>query len=293
MSQLIIQIFLPAFLVYQLLRLTKSSSLNRHLVVAYSALAMIYVFVASRWDVTSTYLRYFWVIALIYAIYKAYRTILDSPDSNNAKFATYSNIAIVVVAGYLAFSALSGLVRPSGAVSISSPLKGGDNYIAHGGSSTGINYHHPNKAQAYALDVGKVNKLGHQTSISKNLDAYEIFSSDIMSPCDGTVVQIRDGLVDQVPPNRDKDKANIAGNHVVIQCNGVKILLAHMQAGSIQVNEGENVTTGRTVGKVGNSGNTTQPHLHMHAVRDNEDIMKGAGVPLLINGQYLVRNNVF
>lgn len=59
-----------------------------------------------------------------------------------------------------------------------------------------------------------------------------------------------------------------------------------MQKGSIVVKEGDEIKTGQALGKVGNSGNTSEPHLHIHAEKD------GLGVPITFNNRFLVRNSV-
>ena len=56
-------------------------------------------------------------------------------------------------------------------------------------------------------------------------------------------------------------KIERAGNHVIIFCDGHSVHLAHMQAGTLAVDVGDEVVAGQFLGKVGNSGNTTQPHL--------------------------------
>lgn len=192
-------------------------------------------------------------------------------------------------------TAVSGWLTPSNTVNIASPLAGKDNYVAHGGGSTFINYHHANQAQAYALDVGQINSFGHQTFLSSSPEDYAIFGKDLMSPCNGWVSAIKDDLQDLRPPQVDKNKDNRAGNHVVIVCpdQKIKLLLAHMKYQSVIVKQGEAVGVGQKLGQVGNTGNTTQPHLHIHAVHEDEDIMKGNGVPLQIDGKYLTRNSVF
>ncbi|MGE7916039.1 M23 family metallopeptidase [Lysinibacillus xylanilyticus] len=52
------------------------------------------------------------------------------------------------------------------------------------------------------------------------------------------------------------------------------------------VEKGEKVTTGQILGKVGNSGNTSEPHLHIHAEKN------GKGVPITFNDRFLVRNSL-
>jgi murein DD-endopeptidase MepM/ murein hydrolase activator NlpD len=62
--------------------------------------------------------------------------------------------------------------------------------------------------------------------------------------------------------------------------------MAHMQDGSIMVEAGMKVKAGQEIGAVGNSGNTTEPHLHIHAE------LNGEGVPLRFSGRFLARNSV-
>jgi murein DD-endopeptidase MepM/ murein hydrolase activator NlpD len=94
----------------------------------------------------------------------------------------------------------------------------------------------------------------------------------------------RDGLADLTPPQRDRE--NVRGNHVVITCGEVDVEIAHLRNGSVAVRAGDAVSSGQRIGAVGNSGNTTEPHLHIHAVyRDT-----GEAAPITLDGRFLVRN---
>ena len=109
----------------------------------------------------------------------------------------------------------------------------------------------------------------------------------MVSPCEGRVVEARDGLPDLTPPLRDRD--NPAGNHVIIDCGDFDVELAHLGQGSVGVTTGEALAIGDRIGAVGNSGNTTEPHLHIHAV----DRQTGLGLPMTFNGRFPVRNRLF
>ncbi|WP_083800704.1 M23 family metallopeptidase [Rhodobacter ferrooxidans] len=61
------------------------------------------------------------------------------------------------------------------------------------------------------------------------------------------------------------DERYPAGNHVLLRCGDRGILLAHFRQGSLQVAVGDTLATGRPIGEVGNSGESSEPHLHMHA----------------------------
>lgn len=75
--------------------------------------------------------------------------------------------------------------------------------------------------------------------------------------------------------------AAIAGNHVIVELElpGAFVVLAHLRAGSIQVRPGDAVSTGDVMGRCGNSGNSTQPHLHIQ-VMDDADPFAARGVPM-------------
>jgi hypothetical protein len=66
----------------------------------------------------------------------------------------------------------------------------------------------------------------------------------------------------------------------------MRVLLAHMHNGSVLANVGERLRLGQPLGKVENSGNTSEPHLHVHAKRS------GLGIPILFEEKFLVRNSL-
>lgn len=76
---------------------------------------------------------------------------------------------------------------------------------------------------------------------------------------------------------------------MILSCNGLQIEVAHLQRGSVRVKVGQNIHLGDGLGLVGNSGNTSEPHLHIHAV----DPQTNEGVPITFDGRYPVRNSLF
>lgn len=70
----------------------------------------------------------------------------------------------------------------------------------------------------------------------------------------------------------------IAGNHIVIRRDGALVLLAHLRAGSVRPRLGDRVSSGEMIGECGNSGNSTEPHLHVQ-VSESVD-PNGRGIPL-------------
>ena len=75
----------------------------------------------------------------------------------------------------------------------------------------------------------------------------------------------------------------LAGNHVLIECRGIVVALCHLKQGSITVRPGQDVQVGEVLGGCGNSGNSTEPHLHVQAV-DSPDIERAKAVPVTFEG---------
>jgi murein DD-endopeptidase MepM/ murein hydrolase activator NlpD len=79
----------------------------------------------------------------------------------------------------------------------------------------------------------------------------------------------------------DSGAGALAGNHVILELpdRAAYVLLAHLRRGSVRVERGEVVPAGRAVGACGNSGNSTQPHLHIQ-VMDGADPYTARGLPM-------------
>lgn len=102
-----------------------------------------------------------------------------------------------------------------------------------------------------------------------DLEDYGIWDKEIISPISGTVIAVYDSE-DDIPPNTD-EFATAAGNYVYIQIEetGTYLLLNHLKKGSVTVDVGEKIDVGDPIGRVGNSGSTSEPHLHIHHQRQN------------------------
>lgn len=124
------------------------------------------------------------------------------------------------------------------------------------------------------------------------------FGRPVLAPGSGTVVAVRDGEVDRgarrgLPSvayaltqrrRLGGGWAGLAGNHVVIRlAPGVLVALCHLQRGSVAVTPGQDVTVGEPVGRCGNSGNSTEPHVHVQAF-DRMDLASATGLPVVFDG---------
>ena len=215
-------------------------------------------------------------------------------------------LASTILGLLMVFSGVMGQLPPHGPfIELSPPLsKGENNCVLSGGNSLGVNFHYlvgPNGAtneEIHSIDFIKLNK-GFRTNSSQlskpqpsdNSD-YIIFGSSIYAPCDGVVVGLETQKNDHAAGNKFRDRSG--SNHVTLNCSGTMVLLAHMQRDSSKVDLGAEVKTGDLIGLVGNSGNTEEPHLHIHAYRLSIEKSLASPqvaipVPMKFNDRYLSR----
>ena len=144
-------------------------------------------------------------------------------------------------------------------------------YTFWGGPDALHNYHVSAAPQRHAYDFVIWKDGGTFSGDGTQVTDYYAYGQPVLTPVDGTVVTVVDGLP-EVQPQVETDAENPAGNHVVIQvAEGEYLFLAHMQPGSILVAEGDTVQAGQPLGLTGNSGNTSEPHLHIH-MQDTPDL---------------------
>lgn len=293
----IVQIAIPVFLIVAVAGTRQPSRLRWLVTFITFGMVITYLLLSARWDISSLYLRVVIPVVFIAASIMGYQRIRESDTTGKFQTAVYWTTTlgvIVLMSGFLWFS-IRGVLMPDGTVDLDSPLRG-TNVVLSGGSSPFTNAHFRVRPQSFALDIVGVNIVGNRASPSGgrgDLGSYVIYGAPVFSPCDGRISAVVDKLPDYSPPDRDTE--NPAGNHVLIECNDFEVLLAHLQQRSVTVTVGELVTTGAPLGRVGNSGNTSEPHLHIHAERGGEPgiILDGKSVPITIGGRFLVRNSVF
>lgn len=198
--------------------------------------------------------------------------------------------------------ALSGR-RGSGEdpVHLESPFRGGTYLVAAGGSVALLNPHlslsrdgyRAYRGQSYAIDLVKQGGWGSRRSVPFPADptGYAIFGEPVHAPCSGRVIAAVDGHPDQLPGG--SVPAALEGNHVILDCGDVWVVLAHFEIGSVGVAEGDNVRTGDLLARVGNSGRSDEPHLHLHAQTPGKRgaSMEATPLPLTLDGRHLVRND--
>ncbi|MEY8019383.1 peptidoglycan DD-metalloendopeptidase family protein [Muriicola sp. SD30] len=135
-------------------------------------------------------------------------------------------------------------------------------FVYWGGTTLEQNYHLAEISQQYAYDLLMVKDGRSYQGDPKINENYFVFGKEIIAPCDARVVLVIEGVPDNEPGTMNP--AQLTGNTVVLQTDlNEYILFAHLQEGSLEVEEGEEVRQGDVIARCGNSGNTTEPHLHL------------------------------
>jgi murein DD-endopeptidase MepM/ murein hydrolase activator NlpD len=143
-------------------------------------------------------------------------------------------------------------------------------------------------AQRFAIDYALLNDEGRSWS-GDELDnaSYHGYGAELLAVADGTVVDVKDGLPENVPGLTSRaipiTMATVAGNYVTLKIGeGHYAFYAHLQPGSLRVHVGDRVRRGDVLGLLGNSGNSTAPHLHFH-VSDGISPLGSEGLPYVID----------
>ncbi|AZL12102.1 M23 family peptidase [Brevibacterium aurantiacum] len=159
-------------------------------------------------------------------------------------------------------------------------------------------------ATSYAIDFVPVDDSGRSAPFTfgsllrpEPPENFVGFGRSVLSPVAGTVVASHDTERDHLSYRgmssigytlTQKRRAEagwlaLAGNHVMIRCDGGVVVLCHLQRRSTRVRVGQHVEIGEEIGLCGNSGNSTEPHVHVQAI-DSVDIDNAAAVPITFNG---------
>jgi murein DD-endopeptidase len=141
-------------------------------------------------------------------------------------------------------------------------------------------------AQRFAIDWVKVGSNGdsHHDGTTGNENWWG-YGEPILAVADGEVTQVLDGIPENTPRVLPKEVTldNIVGNYVILAiAHNRFVTYAHLQTGSIKVRLHDRVTCGTMIGRLGNSGQATAPHLHLH-VTDGNSALQSEGVPFIFS----------
>jgi murein DD-endopeptidase MepM/ murein hydrolase activator NlpD len=142
-------------------------------------------------------------------------------------------------------------------------------------------------AQRYAVDWLRLNNDGYLVSDdpSKN-ENWSNYGADVLAVADGTIVDTLDEMNDNTPGSLPDPSTinvkNVDGNHIVIDFgNGLYGFYAHLKRGSLKVRVGDKVKKGDRLAQLGNTGNSSAPHLHFH-IMDGRSVLGSNAVPYTI-----------
>jgi hypothetical protein len=166
--------------------------------------------------------------------------------------------------------------------------------VAHRGSGLSANGR-INYSQRFAIDWMQLDEAGRLVH-GDPADAhnYTDYGAAVLAVADGTVVDVLNTLDDQAPGQLPDLKtitiANVDGNHVILDLGGgVYAFYAHMGKNSVRVALGQRVKRGDVLGKLGNTGNTSAPHLHFHLM-EGASALGSNGIPYVIDSFALAGN---
>jgi peptidase M23-like protein len=169
-------------------------------------------------------------------------------------------------------------------VVIAPPLAGSDWSAGNGPSNTSQHRRafiplngHAWISQRFAIDWVEANADGKtfqgDSADNKN---YRAYGAEIHAVADGVVTQTKDGIPQNIPnqpPIVPITLETVGGNHVIMEIgDGLYAFYAHMQPGSVRVKVGDKVHRGQVLGLLGNSGNSSEPHLHFHICNRNSEL---------------------
>jgi len=144
--------------------------------------------------------------------------------------------------------------------------------------------------ETFAVDWARVRNDRLFEGDGKSVEQYYGFGEDVLAVADGTVVSIHDGMPDQTPFDFmvPKSKSDYGGNNLILEiAPKVFAWYAHLRQGSLTVKVGDAVKAGAPIAKLGNTGPSEGPHLHLGLI-DKPDAIAGRSLPFVFDSFTLV-----
>jgi hypothetical protein len=144
--------------------------------------------------------------------------------------------------------------------------------------------------ETFAVDWAKVKNDRLFDGDGKSVEQYYGFGEDVFAVADGTVVSVHDGMPDQTPfvLMVPKSKSDYGGNNLILEiAPNVFAWYAHLRQGSLTVKVGDAVKAGTPIAKLGNTGPSEGPHLHLGLI-DKPDPLAGRSLPFVFDSFTLV-----
>lgn len=150
-------------------------------------------------------------------------------------------------------------------------------YTTWGGNTPELNYHAGNPMQRRAIDWVILGENGKSfKSNGRSNEDYYCYGKPVLAPADGEVVTLIDGVPDNTPGATNP--ASAVGNCIIIkQGESEYTMIAHFIPYSFAVKLGDKIKAGQLLGKCGNSGNSSEPHIHFH-IMTSAVLQDGLGI---------------
>lgn len=161
-------------------------------------------------------------------------------------------------------------------------------FVMAGGDTPNVNHHMKERSQQFGVDFMKTGGPNNRSvtrgevGVGKVLEDFYSWEAPVLSPVDGVVRVAHDGERDN--PVGERDAENAFGNYVMIEAAPDEfVYIAHLKKGTITVEPGARVVAGQGLGKCGNSGNSSGPHIHMH-IQNSPKPYFGEGQNVMFRG---------
>ncbi len=150
-------------------------------------------------------------------------------------------------------------------------------FVVWGGRTKEENYHASLVDQRFAIDVVQIENGSTFMGNGTQNEDYYCFGDTLYAPESGQIVEMENLVAENIPGETNKNQ--LFGNYIIIDHGNAEYsVLAHFMKNSIIVNIGDLVAKGQVIGLTGNSGNSTEPHLHYH-LQNKSSIGQGVGLP--------------
>jgi hypothetical protein len=218
--------------------------------------------------------------------------------THRAAYTLKADSELALMVGSLEVDAPEVAINRQPAIVIRPPLKG-DGWLAttacckpnvHRDERIAIDGVRIETGETFAVDWAKVKNDRLFDGDGKRVEQYYGFGEDVLAVADGTVVSIHDGMPDQTPfvfmvP---KSKSDYGGNNLILEiAPNVFAWYAHLRQGSLTVKVGDVVKAGAPIAKLGNTGPSEGPHLHLGLI-DKPDAIAGRSLPFVFESFTLV-----
>jgi hypothetical protein len=196
------------------------------------------------------------------------------------------------------------LEKRAAAATIDAPLAG-DRWLAANGPSNTSSHRRAvivldgraRSPERYAIDWVKLGEDGDTfTGDQYKNSSYHAYDLPVAAVADGRVIEMLDGVPENIPHSEklaiDITPATASGNNIVEDIGGHRYVgYAHFRPGTVTVKIGDSIKRGQVIGKLGNTGNSTEPHLHIQ-ICDAPSFLSCDGVPMQFKNIALTRYHI-